>query len=326
MSTLKHDRTDSLQYVSNLEEDLKLSAEIGAALLTENEEMKEYQLTLLNELQAQKAANGTLQRRNDLAAQQLKHADTTIAELSQRVSDLKLDNQQAHQRVHLSEQAHSATKTKLMAASSNRGGGGASDADDDVSRSLEYGGAGGGGGRRASGALDDLGGSSRFQSPNKAAHNRAREKIAELSDELTELRTELMATKESALERRQSRLLMSAARQTEEHRVAQLQAESMRQAQQQLSMERDVARALHLQVSDLESAYAAAQQLVGRQNFEMQKLGDANDRLSSQNLLASEFQRQEAERAMQAHVQAMKDLEKQQAGRLAEQEGACAVP
>jgi hypothetical protein len=108
------ERTDSLQYVSNLEEDLKLSAEIGAALLSENEDFKRQTLELWTELDEARAQYNSLQRRNEVASQQLKRADATIAELSQRVQDLKMDNLQALQKVKMSEEAHSATKTRLM--------------------------------------------------------------------------------------------------------------------------------------------------------------------------------------------------------------------
>ena len=61
MASSNNDRTDSLQYISNLEEDLKLSAEIGAALLSENEEMKQQTLDLWTELDQEKAAFQALQ-------------------------------------------------------------------------------------------------------------------------------------------------------------------------------------------------------------------------------------------------------------------------
>mgnify|MGYP000739779080 CR=1 FL=1 len=288
------ERTDSLQYISNLEEDLKLSAEIGAALLSENEEMKQQTLELWTELDEARAAYKSLQRRNELATNELKKADGTIAELSQRVQDLKLDNMQAQQRVQRSEEAHSATKTRLMNAPAEPSA--------VTPRKLDY---------------------SKYQSPTKAAHNKAREKIAELSDELTEMRTELMESKELALERRKSRKIANAARLSEESRIAQAQAEHVQQLQRQLRSENAVLKALNQEVTDLEDSYASQQEVLNRQNARINQLDSANHRLSSQNELDAEFKRQEAEKEQQRHEEAVAALTEQHAQALRQKEGPC---
>ena len=292
------ERTDSLQYISNLEEDLKLSAEIGAALLSENEELKQQTLELWTELDEARAAYNSLQRRNEVAAGQLKKADTTIAELSQRVQDLKNDNLQARQKVRLSEEAHSATKTKFM---------GTPNANENSSAAVT-----------PRGSMDHY---SRYQSPTKAAHNKAREKIAELSDELTELRTELMATKESALERRKSRKLASAQRQSEEDRAAMEKEAQFRNLEAQLAAEREAIKALNLEVGDLENSYVSQQQLVDRQSAQIEKLDNANQRLESKKQLDEEFGRQEAERAREAHERQVKAIAEKHEEKLRQQEG-----
>ena len=294
------ERTDSLQYISNLEEDLKLSAEIGAALLSENEELKQQTLELWTELDEARAAYNSLQRRNEVAAGQLKKADTTISELSQRVQDLKNDNLQARHKVRLSEEAHSATKTKLMSTPN---------ANENSSAAVT-----------PRGSMDNY---SRYQSPTKAAHNKAREKIAELSDELTELRTELIATKESALERRKSRKLASAQRQSEEDRAAMEKEAQFRSLEAQLAAEREAIRALNLEVGDLENSYASQQQLVDRQSAQIEKLDNANQRLESKRQLDEEFGRQEAERVQEAHERQVKAMAEKHEEKLRQEEGQC---